>query len=93
VLRAPHIAEADDAVMARMEKTMATSEAAARNALKTLSTLVETRSRPRITSATEALDRFITGNQQIISLSRRNTNVRSFARSVFESKARGYFGV
>jgi hypothetical protein len=86
VLQAPHIAEADDAVMARMEKTMATSEAAARNALKTLSTLVETRSRPRITSATEALDRFTTVNQQIISLSRRNTNVRSLALSLNQKR-------
>ena len=68
VLQAPHIAEPDDAAMTRMEKSMATSEAAARNTLKTLSTLVETRSRPRISSATAALDRFMAVNQQIISL-------------------------
>ena len=82
VLQAPHIADADDAVMARMEKSMATSEAAARNALKTLSTLVETKSQPRIASATAALERFMAVNQQIISLSRRNTNVRSLALSL-----------
>jgi len=86
VLQAPHIADPDDAAMTRMEKRMATSEAAARNTLKTLSTLVETRSRPRIASATAALDRFMTVNQQIISLSRRNTNVRSLALSLNEKR-------
>jgi hypothetical protein len=75
-----------------MDKSMATWEAAARNALKTLSTLVETKSQPRTASATEALDRFMVVNQQIISLSGRNTNVRSLALSI-EPKAKGYFGV
>ena len=86
VLQAPHIANPDDAAMARMEKSMATSEAAARNALKTLSTLVDTKSQPRIASATAALDRFTAVNQQIISLSRRNTNVRSLALSLNQKR-------
>jgi hypothetical protein len=86
VLQAPHIADADDAVMARMEKSMATSEAAARNVLKTLSTLIETKSQPRIASANAALDRFMAVNQQIISLSRRNTNVRSLALSLNQKR-------
>ena len=86
VLQAPHIADADDEVMARMEKSMGTSEAAARNALKTLSTLVETKSQSRVASATAALDRFMALNQQIISLSRRNTNVRSLALSLNQKR-------
>jgi hypothetical protein len=86
VLEAPHIADADDEVMARMEKSMGTSEAAARNALKTLSTLVETKSQSRVASATAALDRFMALNQQIISLSRRNTNVRSLALSLNQKR-------
>ena len=45
VLQAPHVAEADDAVMTRMEKRMATSEAAARAALATLAPLVQPASR------------------------------------------------
>ena len=36
VLQAPHIADADDAVMTRMEQRMGTSEAAARSAVETL---------------------------------------------------------
>ena len=82
VLQAPHIADPDDRAMGRMEKSMATSEAAARNTLKTLSTLVDIKSQPRVVSASTALDRFMAVNQQIISLSRRNTNVRSLALSL-----------
>ena len=86
VLQAPHIADADEAVMTRMEKSMATSEAAARSALKTLSSLVAQDVQPRIVAATAALDRFVAVNQQIISLSRRNTNVRSLALSLNQKR-------
>ena len=82
VLQAPHIAEADDAVMTRMEKRMATSEAAARTALETLRPLVQPASRPQLAAATAALDRFMDLNAQIMALSRRNTNVRSLALSL-----------
>ena len=82
VLQAPHIADADEAVMTRMEKSMATSEAAARNALTTLSSLVAPGFQPQIAAAKASLDRFMAVNQQIITLSRRNTNVRSLALSL-----------
>jgi len=82
ILQAPHIADADDAVMTRMEKRMATSEAGARAALKTLSGIINPASRPRVAAATAALDRFMDLNAQVIVLSRRNTNVRSLALSL-----------
>jgi len=82
VLQAPHIADADDAVMTRMETQMATSEAASRTVLKTLSGLVAPGSRPRLAAASSALDRFTELNAQVIALSRRNTNVRSLALSL-----------
>ena len=82
VLQAPHIAEADDAVMTRMEKRMATSEAAARSALEALAPLVQPASRQKLAAATAALDRFMGINAQIIALSRQNTNVRSLALSL-----------
>ena len=82
VLQAPHIAEADDAVMTRVEKRMATSEVAARSALEALAPLVNARSRPRLAAAVAALDRFMSVNAQITALSRRNTNVRSLALSL-----------
>jgi hypothetical protein len=87
VLQAPHIADADEAVMTRMEKQMATSEAAARTALETLATLVQPASRPRLAAATASLDRFMSLNAQIIALSRRNTNVRSLALSLDQKRA------
>lgn len=84
VLQAPHVAEADDTVMAPMEKRMATSEAAARAALATLGPLVQPASRARLATATAALDTFMRLNAQVMALSRRNTNVRSLALSLNE---------
>jgi len=86
VLQAPHIADADEAVMTRMEKRMATSETAARKALETLKNLVQPSSRPRLAAASAALDRFMDLNSQIIALSRRNTNVRSLALSLDQKR-------
>ena len=79
VLQAPHIADADDAAMTRMEKRMATSEAAARSALEMVTPLVQPASRLQLATAKAALDRFMDLNAQITALSRRNTNVRSLA--------------
>ncbi len=86
VLQAPHIAEADDAAMTRLEKQMATSETAARSALEMLASLVRPASRPQLAAATAALDRFTGLNTQIVALSRRNTNVRSLAMSLGEKR-------
>jgi hypothetical protein len=86
VLEAPHIAEADDVAMARMEKQMAASEAAARNALDQLGPLVSPASRPQVASATAALDRFMALHAEIIVLSRRNSNVRSLALSLGQKR-------
>jgi hypothetical protein len=82
VLQAPHIAEPDEAAMTRMEKRMASSEAAARSALKALAGLVQPASRPKLAAANAALDRFTGLNAEIIALSHRNTNVRSLALSL-----------
>jgi hypothetical protein len=86
VLQAPHIADADEAVMTRMEKEMATSEATARKALETLRSLVPPASQPRLAAATGALDRFMELNVEIIALSRRNSNVRSLALSLDQKR-------
>lgn len=84
VLQAPHIADADDAAMTRIEKRMATSEADARRAIEMLVPLVQSASRPQLAAATAALDRFMDLNSQVLALSRRNTNVRSLALSLNE---------
>jgi len=82
VLQGPHIAEADDAAMTRLEEQMASSEGLARNALQTLASLLPPASRPQLGRATAALDRFHDLNTQLIVLSRRNSNVRSLALSL-----------
>jgi hypothetical protein len=86
VLQAPHIADADEAVMTRMEKQMATSETAARQALDQLRALLPPSSQGELRAATAALDKFMDLNLQIITLSRRNTNVRSLALSLDEKR-------
>jgi hypothetical protein len=87
VLQAPHIADADVAVMTRMEREMATSEMTARNALDKLRPLVGPASGQKIAAASAALDRFMRLNAEIITLSRRNTNVRSLALSLDQKRA------
>jgi hypothetical protein len=87
VLQAPHIAEPHDAEMARLEKRMTVSEAAARNALQGLTALVPPKDRPKLSAATAALDRFMEVHAQLLALSRRNTNVRSLAMSLTEKPA------
>lgn len=84
VLQAPHIADADDGSMARIEGRMQASEASARRTLAALAPLVQPASREALTGATAALDRFMAVNAEITALSRRNTNVRSLALSLSE---------
>jgi hypothetical protein len=83
-LQAPHIAEADDAAMARIETRMASSDAAARSALAALAPLASGGSRASLAAAAAALTRFMAVHSEIVALSRRNTNVRSLALTLNE---------
>jgi tetratricopeptide (TPR) repeat protein len=84
VAQAPHIAEADDAVMTRIEQQMKTSEDAVRSALDSLRSLAPSSMQPRVTEARAAFDRFMSLNAQIVDLSRRNTNVHSLMLTLNE---------
>ena len=86
-LEAPHIAEADDAAMARLEKRMTAAEGAARSALVTLATIGPKASRAQLAAATAALDKFMDVHAQILALSHRNTNVHSLALSLSQKPA------
>jgi hypothetical protein len=81
VLQAPHIAEANDEAMTRLEKDMAASESEARGALEMLAR-AQPSSKTQIDLAISALGRFMDLNAQLITLSRRNSNVRSLALSL-----------
>ncbi len=82
MLQAPHIAEADDAAMTRLENQMTASEATARSALADMKPLLGPEASAHLAAATSALDRFTAINRQIITLSRQNSNVRSLALSL-----------
>jgi negative regulator of replication initiation len=86
VLQAPHIAEATDDAMTRMEKQMAAHEAEARSTLHSLESLAAPASRGQVAAAKAALDRFMELNAQIVALSRRNTNVRSLALALGQQR-------
>jgi hypothetical protein len=85
-LEAPHIAEADDGAMTRLEKRMAAAEATARSALGTLEGVIQPASRSRLAAADAAFDRLIGVNAEIVRLSRRNSNVRSLALSLNQKR-------
>lgn len=77
VLQAPHIAEADELAMTRMEKDMATLEAKARAALGELRGIVESGPSSPLQAAAAALDRLSRASAELVQLSRQNTNVHS----------------
>jgi chemoreceptor-like protein with four helix bundle sensory module len=85
-LQAPHIAEPDDAEMTRLEQRMASAEMEGRSALKGLSGVVQPASRPQLAAATAAFDTLMEVNAQIVTLSRRNSNVRSLALSLNQKR-------
>ena len=80
VLQAPHIAEADEAEMSRLEAQMTSSKTAARQALDALKGLVQPG--PDLAAAATALDRFDAINTELVALSRRNSDVHSLALSL-----------
>lgn len=83
-LQAPHIAEADEAAMMRLEGTMHDAQTQARSALRELSALARRNDAPLVADATKALDRLEALNAEVLELSRRNTNVRSVALALNE---------
>lgn len=75
-LQAPHIAEASDDAMTRIESDMAAAEKRVRAALSELKPSLPT---IRFEAATRAFNEFMSINAEIVRLSRRNSNVRSLA--------------
>ena len=85
-LQAPHIAEADDAAMTRLEQSMKAAESAARSALGELSKLTSAETASEVTKASAALDRFMASNAEIVRLSRANSNVQSLTLSLGQTR-------
>ena len=87
VLHAPHIAERDEATMARMEKQMVDLDVKARSALTALTTLAPAEAQTSLAEGLVALDRCKAASAQIIELSRRNTNVLALDLSLRQKPA------
>jgi hypothetical protein len=86
VTYAPHIADAPDAAMTQMETQMTASAARAQEALNELRGMPPSTSRGQLDMGAAALDRFLSIHKEIITLSRRNSDVRSLALSLGEKR-------
>jgi len=79
ILEAPHIAEASDEEMTRLESQMRELEQSARRSLQELIAHAPTENASLTSAAEAALNRFFELHAQVMALSRRNSNVRSLA--------------
>jgi hypothetical protein len=86
VMYAAHIAEGQDAAMTQMEAQMTASAARAQKALDDLKGTLPSTSKAQLDAAAVALDRFLSIHKEVISLSRRNSDVRSLALSLGEKR-------
>jgi hypothetical protein len=78
-LQTPHIAEADDAAMTRLEERMDRAESSARRNLAALTKVGRPESRDSLAAASASMDRFAQVHAEILKLSRQNSNVRALA--------------
>lgn len=85
-LHAPHIAEASEKRMDEIEREMRAAEAQAKAALEDLGVLVPAEARPSLDAAKAAYEDFSRSTQEVIRLSRQNTNVRSLALSLGQKR-------
>ncbi|MES1185987.1 MAG: hypothetical protein ABUL60_19390 [Myxococcales bacterium] len=84
VLHSPHIAERDDAAMARMEREMNELDAKARSALDALGAAAPSNTAPVLAESRAKLDELKLVTRKIVELSRRNTNVLSLDLAIRE---------
>jgi negative regulator of replication initiation len=86
VMYAPHIAEAQDAAMTQMETQMTALAARTQKAVDELRGMLPSTARAQLDAAAAALNRFLSIHNEIITLSRRNSDVRSLALSLGEKR-------
>jgi hypothetical protein len=87
VLEAPHIAEANEREMDRLEGEMASRQSNAREALAAIERDSRPASRAQLDAAKAALDSFEAQSRKLIELSRKNTNVRSLELAMKQKPA------
>jgi hypothetical protein len=85
-LQAPHIAETSDAEMDRIEASMKQLDEQVQDALKSLDILVGEVGKPLLAEALKSYRDFRAVNGEIIGLSRKNSNLRSFTVSLGQKR-------
>jgi hypothetical protein len=85
-LEAPHIAETTEARMNEIEAAMQRLDAQVNDALNSLQAQVGATGRPFVEAAWTSYRDFQKINSEIIDLSRRNSNIRSFAMSLGQKR-------
>jgi hypothetical protein len=85
-LQAPHIAESTDAGMDRLEADMKKWDEQVQDALNRLDGLAGDSIKPMLSGARKSYQDFWNLNTEIIALSRRNSNVRSFEMSLVQKR-------
>ena len=86
LLHAPHNAASEDTVMTQLEGQMAAQETSARSALHELDSIDTPELHTALDAANKALSDFMAVNAQLVTLSRRNSNVRSLALSLGQKR-------
>jgi Four helix bundle sensory module for signal transduction len=76
-LHKPHIEEADDKQMDNIEQSIKSYDGSAKKALNRLSGIAALRDNPDLKNAQTAYDRFMNLTNEVLRLSRLNTNIRS----------------
>ncbi|MBF0545047.1 MAG: hypothetical protein HQM08_11460 [Candidatus Riflebacteria bacterium] len=85
-LLAPHIAEESDKKMDELEALMKKEDLEIRKNIDTLTALKELNGSPDLKTATDEYSKFSKLREQILALSRENTNVRSLAISLDQKR-------
>jgi rhodanese-related sulfurtransferase len=78
-LQAPHIAEADDVAMTRLEERIDRAQSSARQNLAALTKVSRPESKDSLAAASASVDQFVQVHAEILKLSRQNSNVRALA--------------
>jgi hypothetical protein len=81
-LEAPHINEAQDKKMDKLENLMGVNEKKARNALGNISRLTDRQGKSTFNDALVAFSKFMEVHKEVVRLSRMNTNIKSLQLSL-----------
>ncbi|HEX6245178.1 MAG TPA: hypothetical protein VFZ61_29855, partial [Polyangiales bacterium] len=87
LLEAPHIVEADDESMERLEQQMEQQLEETRKALALLATNPAPEARPQLEAANAGLERVLELHAELLQLSRRNTDVQALSLSLEQKRS------